>query len=109
MARASTATNIVQQTAGAIGSAVMATILAALPAGKFGVPTAQGQLAATAAIMNPASHEAATGLAADAFSTTFFWSLVVLCVIPALFLPKLRPAAPATASEDEITPPVMLH
>ncbi|HEY3479576.1 MAG TPA: MFS transporter, partial [Streptomyces sp.] len=109
----STATNIVQQTAGAIGSAVMATILAALLAGKFGVPTAQGQLAATAAILNPASHDAATGLAADAFSTTFVWSLVLvaLCVIPALFLPKNRPPAPAVTSEDgdEVTPPVMVH
>ncbi|MFG1646903.1 DHA2 family efflux MFS transporter permease subunit [Amycolatopsis sp. NPDC049252] len=111
MARASTATNIVQQTAGAIGSAVMATILAALLAGKFGVPTAQGQLAATAAILNPASHSAATGLAADAFSTTFVWSLVLvsLCLIPAFFLPKTKPAAPATSEGDEITPPVMVH
>ncbi|GLY35059.1 multidrug resistance protein B [Amycolatopsis sp. NBRC 101858] len=112
MARASTATNIVQQTAGAIGSAVMATILAALLAGKFGVPTAQGQLAATAAILNPATHNEATGLAADAFSTTFVWSLVlvVLCVIPALFLPKSRPATPAPSQDgDEITPPVMVH
>jgi hypothetical protein len=49
-------------------------------------------------------------LAADAFSTTFVWSLVlvVLCVIPALFLPKNRPA-PASSEGEEIAPPVMVH
>jgi len=112
MARASTATNIVQQTAGAIGSAVMATILAALLAGKFGVPTSQGQLAATAAMFNPATREVASGMASDAFATTFVWALVlvVLCVISAFFLPKSAPAAPADATEgDDVAPPVMIH
>ena len=112
MARASTATNIVQQASGAIGSAVMATILAALLAGKFGVPTSQGQLAATAAMINPATRETASAMASDAFATTFVWALVlvVLCVIPAFFLPKSAPAAPAGAAEgDEVAPPVMMH
>ncbi|WP_245788710.1 DHA2 family efflux MFS transporter permease subunit [Amycolatopsis marina] len=45
VARASTATNIVQQASGAIGSAVMSIILAGVLAGKFGVPTSEGQLA----------------------------------------------------------------
>jgi EmrB/QacA subfamily drug resistance transporter len=118
MARASTATNIVQQTAGAIGSAVMATILAALLAGRFNVPTSQGQLAATAAIMNPATHEAAAGSASGAFATTFVWALILvaLCVIPALFLPKSAPAAAAAPSDvdtasddDDVSRPIMIH
>ena len=102
--------NIVEQSAASIGTAVMSVILAALLAGKFGVPTAQGQLAATAAILNPQSHAAATGLAAEAFSTTFVWSLVlvVLCVIPALVLPKTKPAV-APSEGDEVTPPAMVH
>ncbi len=105
MARASTATNIVQQTAGAIGSAVMATILAAVLAGKFGVPTSQGQLAATAAMLNPETRVAASGMASEAFATTFVWALVlvVLCVIPAFFLPKAGPAAAAAAAPPKAT------
>ncbi|MFD8500468.1 DHA2 family efflux MFS transporter permease subunit [Amycolatopsis sp. NPDC059657] len=108
MARASTATNIVQQTAGAIGSAVMSIILAALLAGKFEVPTSQGQLAATAAIMNPQTHTVATGLAADAFGTTFLWSLVLLalCAVPALLLPAKRPALP---EGHEAPQPIAMH
>ncbi|GAB3716202.1 MFS transporter [Amycolatopsis oliviviridis] len=113
MAKASTATNIFQQTAGAIGSAVLSIILAALLAGKFGVPTAQGQLAATAAVMNPATREAASGLTADAFSTTFLWSMILLalCLIPAAFLPKTKPALPEGVAGGEVAaaPPVMTH
>jgi EmrB/QacA subfamily drug resistance transporter len=110
MARASTATNIIQQTAGAIGSAVMSIILAGLLAGKFGVPTSQGQLAAVDAIHNPATHELAAGLAADSFATTFVWALALLalCVIPAFFLPNRRPAAPVTDASGEVAPPVIL-
>jgi EmrB/QacA subfamily drug resistance transporter len=108
MARASTATNIVQQTAGAIGAAVMSIILAALLAGKFDVPTNQGQLAATFAMKNPATAEAASGLAADSFATTFLWAtiLLALCLIPAFFLPNRNPAA--SSPTDELAPPATL-
>ncbi|WAL65769.1 DHA2 family efflux MFS transporter permease subunit [Amycolatopsis cynarae] len=100
VARASTAMNIVQQTAGAIGSAVMSIILASLLAGKFGVPTNQGQLAATVALGNPQSHDAAATLASGAFASTFLWALVLMavCFVPALFLPK-RPPVHAEARE----------
>jgi EmrB/QacA subfamily drug resistance transporter len=112
MSRASTAMNIIQQTSGAIGAAVMSIILAGLLGGKFGVPTSQGQLAAVGAIKNPATHDAAAGLAADSFSTTFVWALVLLaaCLIPALFLPKHRPAIPGTDGAAEVAPPItMVH
>jgi EmrB/QacA subfamily drug resistance transporter len=112
MARASTATNIIQQTSGAIGSAVMSIILAGLLAGKFGVPTSQGQLAAVGAMQNPATREVAAGLSADSFATTFVWALVLLalCLVPAFFLPNRRPQAPATSGEagDELAPPIMV-
>jgi MFS family permease len=113
VARASTSTNMIQQTAGAAGSAVMSIILAGLLAGKFGVPTSQGQLAATAAMTNPATRDAAAGMAADSFATTFVWALALLalCLVPAFFLPDRRPAAPAVpADRGELAPPVtMVH
>nr|WP_285487770.1 DHA2 family efflux MFS transporter permease subunit [Amycolatopsis taiwanensis] len=95
VARASSAMNILQQTAGAVGSAIISIILASLLAGKFGVPTSQGQLAASAMLMNPQTHGMAAEAAGDAFATTFLWALVfaVCCVVPAFFLPK-RPPKP---------------
>ncbi|HVV09647.1 DHA2 family efflux MFS transporter permease subunit [Amycolatopsis sp.] len=100
VARASTSMNIIQQAAGGIGAAVVSIILASLLAGKFGVPTSQGQLAATAALMSPQTHQVAASASADAFSSTFMWALVLiaLCLIPALFLPR-RPAVPVVDSE----------
>jgi EmrB/QacA subfamily drug resistance transporter len=100
VARASTTMNIVQQAAGGIGAALMSIILASLLAGKFGVPTSQGQLAATAQLTNPQTHQAAAGASADAFATTFLWALafIAVCLIPALFLPR-KPVAPAVEPE----------
>jgi EmrB/QacA subfamily drug resistance transporter len=105
VARASTAMSIVQQASGGIGAAVMSIILASQLAGKFGVPTSEGQLAATALLVNPQTHEAAAGAAADAFATTFLWALVLIaiCFIPALFLPK-RPAVRVEDPELMVVP-----
>ncbi|MDQ0378429.1 DHA2 family efflux MFS transporter permease subunit [Amycolatopsis thermophila] len=112
VARASSAMNIVQQTAGAIGAALVSIILAGLLAGKFGVPTSQGQLAATAAVLNPATHDAAAVSAGDAFASTFTWTLILVavCLVPALFLPK-KPVLPATEDDegDTVPPAVMVH
>ncbi|SDM37167.1 DHA2 family efflux MFS transporter permease subunit [Allokutzneria albata] len=89
-AMASTALNILQQVCGAIGSAVMSMVLAGLLASGFGVPTAQGQLAATDAIADPATRTAALGTAADAFGTAFTvaFVLVALCLVPAVPLAR---------------------
>ncbi|GAA5163593.1 MULTISPECIES: DHA2 family efflux MFS transporter permease subunit [Amycolatopsis] len=108
VAKASTTMNIVQQAAGGIGSAVMSVVLASLLAGKFGVPTSQGQLAATALLMNPQTHDTAAGASADAFASTFLWSLVLVavCLVPALFLPK-RP--PVRKEDDEQVVAPVLH
>lgn len=104
MAKASTTTSILQQTSGAIGSAIMSIVLAALLGSRFGVPTNQGQLAATAATLNPATHTAASALAAGAFATPFLIATVILavCLVPAAFLPNKRfiPSPPPTGSDD---------
>jgi len=110
VARASTAMNIVQQTAGGIGSAIMSVIVASQLAGKFGVPTSEGQLAATVAVLNPATHDNAAALAGDAFATTFLWALVLVavCFIPAMFLPK-RPPVPAEDGDETPAAQVPMH
>jgi MFS family permease len=104
VARASTAVSIVQQGAGAIGSAIASIILAALLAGKFGVPASEGLLTASALLADPRTHQAAAIAAADPFATTFVWTLglAVLCVIPAFFLPRHQPL-PAETPEPEKT------
>ena len=116
VARASTAMNIIQQTCGAIGSAVMSIILAGLLATKFGVPTSLGQAAATGALQNPdpAVHAQAATMAADSFGQTFFWSLVLIgvCVLPSLLLPWTKPD-PVVDPDDEgadasSAPPVIM-
>ncbi|KDN22643.1 DHA2 family efflux MFS transporter permease subunit [Amycolatopsis rifamycinica] len=103
VARASTATNIIQQMSGAIGSAVMSIILAGVLAAKFGVPTSQGQLAAGAALADPATHDAAAAAAADSFGTAFTWGLVFMVVsaVPAALLLRKAPL------RDELVPDVV--
>lgn len=91
-AMASTVLNILQQVCGAIGSAVMSMLLAGLLATGFGVPTTQGQLAATNAIADPATRERALAVAADSFATAFTvaFALVALCL--AVSIPLARKA-----------------
>lgn len=92
VARGSTLMNIVQQTAGSIGTAVMSVVL-----------TSQMKNVA-----NATSPSDALGISADAFGSTFMVALVliVLTFIPAFFLPrtKITPAEGADASK-----PVLLH
>ncbi|TCO44235.1 DHA2 family efflux MFS transporter permease subunit [Actinocrispum wychmicini] len=114
VANASTSLNIVQQAFGAIGTAIMSIILAALLAGKFDVPTSQGQLAAIGALSDPKTHDFAASATADSFATTFVASLVLIaiCVLPALLLPGRRRQVSSTEGEgssEDATPPVMMH
>ena len=94
IARASSATTIVQQTFAAIGSAVLSVVLAALLAARFGVPVGQGQLAATKAMADPVSRAANAVPVAHAFGTAFTVAvvLILLGIIPALLLPRPRAA-----------------
>jgi EmrB/QacA subfamily drug resistance transporter len=92
---ASAAMNIVQRVAGAVGSALMSTVLAASLASRFDVPTSRGQVTATQALHGPDAAHAAN-LAAGSFATAFAWALVLilLCLVPAVFLPARRRAVP---------------
>jgi EmrB/QacA subfamily drug resistance transporter len=94
VARGSTLMNIVQQTAGSIGTAVMSVVLTNQvlndPSASAYSKVTQGQV--------PAGQVAPDVLAqgrsalADAFGTTYLVALVLvaLCIVPALFLPRRK-------------------
>jgi EmrB/QacA subfamily drug resistance transporter len=94
VARGSTLMNIIQQTAGSIGTAVMSVILTNHVLGN---PAASAYSAVTQGRV-PASQVAPDVLAqgrsslADAFAGTYLVGLilVVLCIVPALFLPRKK-------------------
>ncbi|MGW2720268.1 DHA2 family efflux MFS transporter permease subunit [Streptomyces sp. NPDC001492] len=95
VARGSTTANIIQQAFGAVGSAVMAIVLATGLARRFGVPVSQGQLAATTALADPKQRSGALDMVSGTFTMTFGCSLalMVVCLIPAFFLWRQPPAA----------------
>jgi EmrB/QacA subfamily drug resistance transporter len=111
IARGSTMMNIIQQTAGSIGTAVMSVILtnqvlASSAATAYSAVT-QGTV--------PANQVPAGVLAqgrsslANAFGHTYIVGLVliVLCIVPALFLPRRK--INRTNEQDETAVPVMAH
>lgn len=85
----STLMNVVQQTAGSIGTAVISVILANNIKG---------------AVQDP---EGISG----AFGTTFIVSvvLIALCLIPAFFLPRKRIAQAESDTGEEVKTPVIMH
>ena len=115
VARGSTLMNIVQQTAGSIGTAVMSVILTNQI---LGSPTA-GAYAAVAQGAIPAEQVPPQVLAdgqfalADSFGSTYLVALVLiaLCVVPAFFLPrkKLEPVPTEEGAEGEAPAPVIMH
>ncbi len=110
VARGSTLMNIVQQTAGSIGTAVMSVILTDQYLSKPAVVAvrAAGGDPSQMADLPPDVLAAAPAQMAEAFATTFTVALVLvlLCLVPALLLPrKLVPQLPA----DEDAPPVPVH
>jgi EmrB/QacA subfamily drug resistance transporter len=109
-AGASTSLNIIQQIGGSIGTATIAVILSSelsnrLPAtgSRGGLGAAQGVPPELRATVNP--------LIADAFGSTFVWSVALLAVafIPALFLPRGKaPVDPETAEQEKAAMPAVL-
>ncbi|GAA5190181.1 MFS transporter [Rugosimonospora acidiphila] len=112
IARGSTMMNIVQQTAGSIGTAVMSVVL---------TNQVQGNPAATvySAVMQgtvPASQVSGAVLSqgrsslASAFGNTYIVALIliVLCIVPSLFLPR-RKLERAEQPQDEVAVPVVMH
>ncbi|SNT33816.1 DHA2 family efflux MFS transporter permease subunit [Rhodococcoides kyotonense] len=92
VARGSTLMNIVQQTAGSIGTAVMSVVLT-------------NQLKN---VVNATSPTDALDISAGAFGTTFMVALVliVLTFVPAFFLPRKK-VTPVDGADG--TKPVLLH
>jgi MFS family permease len=108
VAKASTTLNIIQQVGGSIGTATMAVLLTNALSSR--VPGAGGGIGAAASI--PAAERARVlPLMADAFGATFTWALVLVgaAFLPALLLPRHRPAP--VEDDDEGTPAeaLMVH
>lgn len=109
VARASTTLNIIQQVGGSIGTAILSVILAAQLTDRFPDAPAGAGLAVAQTI--PAElRDQLMPLVADAFGSTFTWSLglLVVAVIPALFLPRSRPEPPLDGEEGEGEPAPMI-
>ena len=112
IARGSTMMNIVQQTAGSIGTAVMSVILTNQVLDSKAASAYLGVVqGAVPAGQVPASVlEQGRSALADAFGSTYTvaFVLIVLCLIPAFFLPRKKVDSSALA-EDEVQPLVAMH
>jgi hypothetical protein len=109
VARGSTLMNIIQQTAGSIGTAVMSVILTNQV---LGDPAASAYSAVTQG-RTPASQvppevlaQGKSGLA-DAFAGTYLVGLILvaLCIVPALFLPRRRIDRAPDQQQPEVAVP----
>lgn len=105
VARGSTLMNIVQQTAGSIGTAVMSVILTNRvlgneAAGAYSAVT-QGQIPADQ--VPPDVLEAGRSALAEAFGSTYTVAvvLIALCIVPALFLPRRKPVVTDEQREEQ--------
>jgi EmrB/QacA subfamily drug resistance transporter len=101
VARATTAFNIVQRGFGALGVALMSVILANQLASNLPGAADAGQGLQAAQSIPPAARERMAPLVADAFAHTYWWAfaLIALAAIPALFLPRSKPALPQPVEE----------
>jgi EmrB/QacA subfamily drug resistance transporter len=103
VARGSTLMNIVQQSAGSVGTAVMSVILTNQvlnrPAASMYMGVLQGAVPADK--VPPGAVEAGQASLADAFGATFWVALVLvaLCLIPAFMLPRKPPADTVDGAE----------
>jgi MFS family permease len=94
VSRATTAFNIVQRGFGALGVALLSVVLATQLADRLpGAANASQGLQAAQSIP-PQAHAHLAPLVADAFGQTYKWAfaLIALAAIPALFLPRGKPA-----------------
>jgi EmrB/QacA subfamily drug resistance transporter len=113
VARGSTTMNIIQQTAGSIGTAVMSVILTNQvldnqAATAYSAVT-QGQVAPDQ--VPPQVLAAGQSALAEAFGQTYVVALVLvaLCLIPALFLPRRKIEAAADPEREGLAVPVAMH
>jgi EmrB/QacA subfamily drug resistance transporter len=109
IARGSTLMNITQQVAASIGTALFSVLLT----NSFNASSAVGELRAAQETGQPPSDPAIIPKAlvdmADAFGDAFTVAavLVALCLVPALFLPRRRPAD--TGAEEGAKPAALMH
>ncbi len=106
--RATTTINIVRQVGASLGTAVLAVILQRQIISSVGAGGHAGGLLGGATGI----PEAARGVVATAFGHSFWWAvgLSVLCIFPALALPRVRPeqaaAKRAEAAGERVPEPV---
>ncbi len=112
VARGSTLMNIVQQSAGSVGTAVMSVILTNQVLGRPAASAYMGVLqgAVPADQVPPGAVAAGQESLADAFGATFWVALVliVLCLVPAFFLPR-KPAADTPEGADAPAAAIPMH
>ena len=112
IARGSTLMNIVQQVGGSIGTAVMSVVLTNLvkddQVASAYLAVKQGAIPAEQ--VPPPVLAAGPDALADAFGSTYVvaLSLVILCLVPALFLPR-RKLTRADTPAGEAAVPVPMH
>jgi EmrB/QacA subfamily drug resistance transporter len=96
VSRATTAFNIVQRGFGALGTALMSVVLAGQLADRLPGAASAGEGLQAAQSIPPALHARLAPQVADAFGATYRWAfaLILIGTIPALFLPRHKPAAP---------------
>jgi EmrB/QacA subfamily drug resistance transporter len=95
VARATTALNIIMRVGGAVGTALLSVVLTHQLAAQL--PNASGDSGLAAAqSVPPGARDQVAPMIASAFGHTFWWAvgLVALAAIPALFLPRQKPALP---------------
>ncbi|RZK86079.1 MAG: MFS transporter, partial [Rhodococcus sp. (in: high G+C Gram-positive bacteria)] len=111
VARGSTLMNIVQQTAGSIGTAVMSVVLTnqLLDRGLDSQTVAMQHVPEVAAQEPPGMVDQVLSQAADAFGNTFLVAtvLIALTLIPAFLLPRKKSVNPQLEAEG--APTVMMH
>ncbi|MFE7797525.1 DHA2 family efflux MFS transporter permease subunit [Nocardia sp. NPDC057440] len=109
VARGSTLMNIINQTAGSIGTATMSVVLTnLLKDQQFAGPAiASNSNPAIAGQLPPGAIETGLQQAAAAFSHTYIVALVliVLTLVPAFFLPRTKPKNPEVAD----APAALVH
>jgi MFS family permease len=104
IARGSTMMNIVQQTAGSIGTAVMSVIFTnqVLDSQAAGAYSAVVQGKVPADQVPPTLLEQGRQALAESFGNTYLIALflILACLVPALFLPRRKTAPPAGQAKD---------
>jgi EmrB/QacA subfamily drug resistance transporter len=102
VARATTTLNILRQVGASVGTAVLSVLLTHALTDR--VPQAEGGLDSLGAVPAEARDRVAPAMA-EAFGATFWWAagLVVLALLSALLLPRMKPAA----DREEDTEPAL--